>query len=265
MIIDTHAHLDFKNFRKDLPAVLERAHVAGVGAVVTIGISVETSRKAIGIAREYENVFATVGIHPHEADSATDEAVTEIEKLAADKKVVAVGECGLDYVRSETTKEDQHNAFYKQMELAEKLGIPVVVHVRDAYGDALKVLDSYRGRVRGIIHCMSGDAAFRDAALGLGYCIAVGGPVTYTGNDELRRVMAGVPLDRLLLETDCPFLVPQSRRPGRNEPAYLDEVAGVLAKLHGVSAEEIARRTTANAIRVLGLPLDAPGAQAGGA
>ncbi len=254
MIIDTHAHLDFDDYAEDLPAVLERAKHAGVAAVITIGINLETSRNAIRIAGEHDNIFATVGIHPHEANIADNAAIEELEKLASDKKVVAIGECGLDYVKSRTSKSEQLAAFKKQMQLAEKLDLPVVIHSRESYEDVYAVLKEYSGRVRGIIHCMSGDASFRDRALDLEYYIAIGGPLTYKKNDALRDVMSGVPLDRLLLETDCPFLSPQSKRGRRNEPGYLVEVAALLAELHNIPVKELERATTENAIKIFNLP-----------
>lgn len=254
MIIDTHAHLDFKNFRKDLDAVVERAREAGVERIVTIGIDLETTEKAISLARKYGNVHATAGIHPHEADSATPEVLEKLDELARADEVVAVGECGMDYVRSETTREDQLAAFTAQMALAEKLKLPVVIHSRESYDDVAGVLESFSGRVKGIIHCMSGGADFRDRALDMGYYIAIGGPVTYKANEELRLVIRGVPLERLLLETDAPFLPPEKMRPGRNEPAFLTEVVRELAELYNVSAEEIERHTSENAIRAFNLP-----------
>lgn len=256
MFVDTHAHLDFKHFRKDLHGTLDNARRAGMVACITIGIDVKTSKKALDLATEIDDVFATVGIHPHEADSATEEALDRLEEIArSSEKVVAVGECGLDYVRGETSRDDQDAAFRKQMDLAGKLGLPVVIHSRESYDDVLRILESYNETVTGVIHCMSGDAAFRDAALALGYYIAVGGPLTYPDNNALREVMAGVPRDRLLVETDAPFLTPLKRKPGRNEPAFIADVLPTFAELFRTDVEEIGKLTTANAKQFFRLPI----------
>jgi TatD DNase family protein len=256
MIIDSHAHLDFEDFKNDLPEVLDRARQAGVRAILTIGIDLKTTRAAIEIAEKHPDVFATAGIHPHEADIADENASAQLETLArSSKKIVAVGECGLDYVRSKTSRAEQEKAFIMQMTLAEKLHLPVVIHSRGSYPDVLKVLESFSGRVKGVIHCMSGDETFRDRALALGYYIAIGGPVTYPSGGGLRAVMSGVPLNRLLVETDCPFLRPTDKRLGRNEPALLREVLDALSALYGVKADEIGKITSQNAIRAFNLPI----------
>ena len=257
MIIDSHAHLDFEDFKNDLPDVLKRAEDAGVRAIITIGVDLKTTASAIGIAEKYPNVYAAAGIHPTEKDVDLEDASAELEALArSSKKIVAVGECGLDYDKKKTTPEAQKKTFIMQMTLAEKLRLPVVIHSRKSYPDVLTVLKSFEGRVKGVIHCMSGDAAFRDAALGMGYYIAIGGPVTYPAGNELRAVMSGVPLDRLLVETDCPFLRPTNKKLGRNEPAFIVEVADALSALYGIKAEEIGKITSQNAILAFNLPIN---------
>jgi TatD DNase family protein len=254
-LVDTHAHLHFPDFADDLDEVLARARAAGLRATVTIGTDVETSRAAIALAEREADVWATVGVHPHDAGAADDRALAEIARLARSPRVVAVGEIGLDYFRNLSPRDAQARTFTRLLHLAGDLGKPVVVHCRDAYDDVLRALAA--GPVRetgGIMHCFSGDADAARRALDLGLVISIAGPVTYPSARALPEVVRLVPADRLVVETDCPYLPPQPWRGKRNEPAYLAVTAGQVAALRGEPLDAVAARTSATARRVLRLP-----------
>jgi TatD DNase family protein len=265
MLIDSHAHLDFNDFRDDLDAVLKRAAEAGVTHVVTVGIDVASSRRCIELARKYPNVFATVGIHPHDAEKATDNDWKEFEKLLSEPKVVAIGETGLDFYRNHSSPAAQEKAFLRQLELARERCLPVVIHCREAHEKCMPILrrelSMAGGRgseLRGVMHCFSGDAGVAAETLDLGLLISFAGPITYPSANKLRAVAKTIPIDGLLVETDCPYLAPQSVRGKRNEPANVRRVAEELAGVHGHSFEDIARITTMNARRLfrIGAPED---------
>ena len=223
--------------------------------MLTIGTDVETSQASIALAAREADVWATVGIHPHDAAQADAAALTEIERLAAEPRVVAVGEIGLDYFRDLSPREDQHRAFRALIGIARRAGKPVVIHCRDAHEDTLAILAEERvTEVRGIMHCFSGDVAIARRCLDLGLLISLAGPVTYPNARALPDVARFVPGDRLVVETDCPFLPPQGYRGKRNEPAYLSITATRVAELRGETIDALAARTTANACALLGIP-----------
>ena len=246
MLIDSHAHIQLNQFDVDRDAVLERAQAAGVHAILVIGFDIQTSRGAVALAEGHEQINATVGMHPHDATDLNDEALGLFRQLAAHPKVVALGEMGLDYYRDLSPRPTQKAAFERQLDLAEELGLPVVIHNREAYHDILPILQARRGRVRGVMHCFSGDVEIMRESLAIGFHIGIGGPVTYRKSDALQRVAQEVPADRLLIETDCPWLAPQFRRGKRNEPAYVRAVAEKVAELRAVSLEDIGEITTRN-------------------
>lgn len=246
MLIDSHAHIQLDKFDGDRGAVLERAQEAGVHAIMVIGFDLETSRGAIALAEKYDQIYATVGMHPHDAKDLEDETVCIFRDLAAHPKVVALGELGLDYYRDLSPRPIQNAAFERQLDLAEELDLPIVIHNREAYHDILPILQARRGRVRGVMHCFSGDVEIMRQSLALGFHIGIGGPVTYRKSDALRAVAQKVPADALLVETDCPWLAPQFRRGKRNEPAYVRATAEKIAELRGISLEEIGEITTQN-------------------
>ena len=253
-LIDSHAHLDDRKLAGRQEAVLARAREAGVVAVVNIGADVPSSRASIELARRHPMVYATVGIHPHEASTADAAAWAELERLAAAEGVVAVGECGLDFYRDLSPRDVQREVFARQLALADAVGLPVVIHCRDAYAECLEAVRSERSvPVWGVLHCFQGDAAAARGALDLGLEVAVGGSITFPREEALRRVVAGLPLERLLVETDCPYLTPRPRR-GRNEPAYVRLVAERLAELLGLPLERVAQATTAAARTLYRLP-----------
>ena len=254
-LFDTHAHLHFPEFDADREAVLARARESGVRRMLTIGTDGETSRAALALATREADVWATVGIHPHDAAQADAAALAEIERLASEPRVVAVGEIGLDFFRDLSPREDQQRAFRTLVGIARRVRKPVVIHCRDAHEDTLAILAEERvAEVRGIMHCFSGDVAIARRCLDLGLLISLAGPVTYPNARALPEVARFVPSDRLIVETDCPFLPPQGYRGKRNEPAYLSITAARVAELRGETIDALAARTTANACALLGIP-----------
>jgi TatD DNase family protein len=253
-LVDTHAHLHFPQFASDLPEVLARARGAGVRRLVTVGTDVEGSTAAVGLAQREPDVWATVGIHPHDAATGDESALAEIARLAAEPRVVAIGEIGLDFFRNLASRDDQARVFRRLLDLARRVGKPVVVHCREAHAELVQILtEESVGEVGGIMHCFSGDVAVARQCLDLGLCISLAGPVTYPNARALPDVARFVPADRLVIETDCPFLPPQGHRGQRNEPAYLALTAARVAELRGEPLDDLAARLTTNACRILGL------------
>jgi TatD DNase family protein len=253
-LFDTHAHLHFPDFEPDFDAMMDRARAAGVRGMVTIGTDVETSRAAVAIAERDPQVWATVGLHPHDADSGDDARFEELERLARSPRVVAIGEMGLDFFRNLSPRPAQEAAFRRQLGLARALAKPAVLHCRDAHAEMLAILAEERvAEVGGIMHCFSGDVEIARRCLDLGLLISLAGPVTYPNARALPAVARFVPADRLVVETDCPFLPPQPYRGKRNEPAYVTITAARVAELRGERLEELAPRLTGNARRVFRL------------
>jgi TatD DNase family protein len=260
-LVDTHAHLDFSKFDADRPKVIERARAAGVAAIVNVGTDLASSRRAVDLAEEYEDVYAAVGVHPHGAKKLDGATLGELRKMAQKPKVVAVGEIGLDYYRNLSPRETQRRAFQAQLAWAAKLGKPVIIHDRDAHDEILEALTSWAaglgdpalaGRL-GVLHTFSGDLEMAKRAIDLGFYISISGPVTYRNARQLPGIVRALPLDRLLVETDCPFLAPEPYRGKRNEPAYTRLVAERIAELKGISFDHLAGATTANARRLFEL------------
>lgn len=251
---DTHCHLDIEPLASSVEAVLQRANAANVPRCVSIGTSVEASQANVALARRFPGVFAAVGVHPNDADSVTDQTFSDIQALAADPRVVAIGEIGLDYYRQDASPANQHRALIGFIEIAQRRDKPVLIHCRDAYEDLIKTLKARAtSALRGIIHCASGPPQFIQEALGLGFYISFAGNVTYPNAHALRQLVPLVPDDRLLIETDAPFLAPQPVRGQKNEPAFVAHTAGFLAKQRGMSVEELASSTTRNAQNLFGL------------
>ncbi|GJQ49098.1 putative deoxyribonuclease YcfH / radical SAM domain protein [Candidatus Kuenenia stuttgartiensis] len=254
MIIDTHAHLDFPEYKTDLDSVLSRAREAGVGSIINVGTSLSTSKKCIALAHRFENIYASVGIHPHSATKVSEETWLELESLIGGSKIVAVGETGLDYYRNKSPHEDQQVLFEKHLALAKKHDLPVIIHCREASEDCLKILNKYKnGGLKGVVHCFSGTAEVAKACLDLGMFLSFAGPITFKNAQNLRDIAKTVPVERLLLETDCPFLSPHPKRGERNEPSYLSLVIPVFAEIYGLSPEDIARITSFNAYALFGI------------
>jgi len=254
-LFDTHAHLHFPQFLDDLEAALDRARAAGVRRFVNIGTDVTTSRASIELASTHPEVWATVGVHPHDASGVTEEDLGEIERLAASPDVVAIGEMGLDFFRNLSPREAQERVFRWQLGLCRRLRKPAVIHCREAYAETLTICAEERVvEVGGIMHCFSGDVEVARRCLDLNLLISLAGPVTYPSSRKLCEVARIAPADRLVVETDCPFLPPQPHRGQRNEPAYLALTAARVAELRGESLEALAHQTTDNARRLFGVP-----------
>lgn len=253
-LFDTHAHLHFPEFADDLPAVLERARAAGVAGLLTIGTDVATSAAAIALAAREPGVWASVGIHPHDAAEADEPALAEIERLAAAPRVVAIGEVGLDFFRDLSPRDAQERTLRRMLDLAHRVGKPVLVHCRQAHEETLAILGEARvGEIGGIMHCFSGDVAVARRCLDLGLTISLAGPVTYPNARALPDVARFVPADRVVVETDCPYLPPQGHRGRRNEPAFLALTAARVAALRGEALETLGPRMSDNARRLLRL------------
>ncbi len=251
-LIDSHAHLDFPQFDADRETVIERARGAGVVAVLNVGTDLESSRAAVALAKRYDFIYAAVGVHPHDAKTVTPATLDQLRELARHPKVVAIGEIGLDYYRDLSPRPAQRRAFAQQLALAAELGLPVVVHSRDAHDDVLAALREWRG-AGGVLHSYSAGPGRLEEVMALGFYIGLSGPITFPKAHRLRAVAAAAALDRLLVETDCPYLTPVPFRGRRNEPAYVRYVAEAVARARGTTVEAVAQATTENAQRLFGL------------
>jgi len=252
-LVDTHAHLDSGQFRADLEAVMDRALANGVGTILTVGCDLASSRASVELATRYEPIWASVGIHPHDAASADAAALAELAQLAGVGKVVAIGETGLDFYRDRAPRDLQRQAFRAQIRLARQLVKPLIVHDRDAHDEVVAILrDEGASEVGGVMHCFSGDLALARECIALGFFISFAGPLTYP-NSALRSVAEALPVDVMLIETDCPYLAPQPWRGKRCEPAHVRATAEALAALKGLSLDDVARVTSLNARRLFGI------------
>ncbi|MXX80895.1 MAG: TatD family deoxyribonuclease [Chloroflexi bacterium] len=284
-LFDTHAHLHDPWIGDDLPEVVERASKAGVDQIVTIGCSLDDSRNALAVAERYDNVWATLGVHPHDAKDWDEHTEAEFTRMADNPNVVAIGEIGLDFYRNLSPHADQYAAFEAQLTLADSLNLPVVIHSRDAHEETYEILKSWaaspspsavrrgelsrsssssppasgRGEMSrrdrgglpvGVIHCFSGDAELAHRYHDLGFLISFAGPVTYPKNDALREAAASLPLDTIVIETDAPYLSPQPQRGKRNEPANVRYTAEQIAEVRGQSAADVAQQSTTNGLRL---------------
>lgn len=247
MFVDSHAHLQWDSFDADREQVLSRAEKAQVDCIVNIGFDLDSCLKGIKLAETYAGLYVAIGIHPHNASQFSEETLITLKELAANPKVVAIGEIGLDYFRNLSPIEAQMKAFGAQLGLAQELGLPVIIHDRDAHADILQIISNFRGKVKGIIHCFSGNKEIAQQFLDLGFLISFAGNVTYPKAYPLHEAAKWVSLENMLIETDCPFLTPQEMRGKRNEPSYLPITARKIAELKGTSIEKVAEATTKNA------------------
>jgi TatD DNase family protein len=279
ILIETHAHLDYPDFASDLDDVLRRATEAGVTRIITIGTSVESSRRAIDLAEKYSNIYAVIGVHPTYAEEAEEDVITPLRELAKSRRVVGIGETGLDYhnlpsveaakeknvqvfarafqgeieeeieanIQDGAYKSRQVSLFEQQLDLAVELGLNVVIHQRDAWEDTLKILKPYTGKLRGVFHCFGGTLEQASEVLDLGHLVSFTGIVTFKNGASVREVAAQVPLDKFMVETDCPYLAPVPFRGKRCEPAHTRIVAETIAGARGVPLQEIAEATTETA------------------
>ncbi len=245
--VDTHAHIHFPDYDQDQKAVIDRLKESGFEFFVNVGTDYESSVKSLELAKQYDFIYAAAGIHPNDTATTEPADVVKIAELLKHPRVVAIGEIGLDYYRDHSPRDKQKQILNAFLDFYQILGKPLVLHCRDAYDDLALLLGS-RGRSwNGVMHCFSSNKDHMKKFLDLGLYISFAGPLTYKKNDELREACKACPLDRLLLETDAPFLPPQTMRGKRNEPVFMLETAQTAAELHGLSLEELGKRTTANA------------------
>lgn len=260
MFADTHCHLYLSQFETDLDAVMARARQAGLARVLVPAVDAATAERAIALARKWEEVYAAVGFHPGDLAGWDAGSIDRVRQLAAREKVVAIGEIGLDYHWDTHPRELQRDVFSAQLDLAAELGLPVVVHNRDATADVLDKLIAWAGGLRtagnplalrpGVMHAFSGDQDDAERALAAGFFIGIAGPVTFKNAHDLHSLAAALPLERLLIETDAPYLTPHPHRGKRNEPGHVRLVAEKLAELKGVSMEEVVQATYENSVRL---------------
>jgi TatD DNase family protein len=254
MLIDTHAHLEMREFKDDLDDVIRRAREAGVEHIITIGTTMESSRDAVLLADKYDFIYAAIGIHPHEVKDILHPAYEMIRHLAQHKKVVAYGEIGLDYHYEHSPRSDQKRKFRDMLREARELDLPVIIHDRDAHEDTLQILsEEWSPDLGGVMHCFSGDLGMAKKLIDMGFSLSVAGPVTFPKAEALREVVRQIPIEHLLIETDAPYLAPQPVRGKRNEPAFVRYTAEALAKIKGLSYDDVARITGFNAMQLFGI------------
>jgi TatD DNase family protein len=251
MLFDTHTHYDDNKYDDDRYEVIQRAHERGVSYILNASSSPSSVSQSIAIAERFDFVYAAVGIHPHNAEEVTDSLLETIAGLAANDRVVAIGEIGLDYHYDFSPRSLQQHWFAKQIRLAKEVGLPIVIHNRESHEDMLRIIkDEDAGSVGGVLHCYSGSIEMARKLLDNNFYISVGGPVTFKNARKVIEVVKYVPVDRLLIETDCPYLAPEPLRGKRNESSYIRFVAEKIAQIKGIGFEEIARVTTENAKRL---------------
>lgn len=254
-LVDTHCHLDVEQFDDDREEMLARARAAGVGTMIVPGIAIPDMPRVLAMADGHPDVFVGVGVHPHEAGTWGDDTLAKLRAWAAHPKVVAIGEIGLDYYYDHAPRDVQQRVFREQIRLAGELGKPVIVHNRDSHGDVLRILqETLVAEAGGVMHCFSGSLELARACIAIGMYISFAGPLTFKNAHNLQDVAASLPLDRLLVETDSPYLAPVPHRGKRNEPMHVGHVAQKLADLHGLAVEEVERITTENARKLFRLP-----------
>ena len=252
MLVDSHCHLDFPDFAAELDAVVARARAAGIGRLVTISTRVKRHAQVLVIAERFPEVFCSVGTHPNHAHEEPDIDAKALIAIAKHPKVVAIGEAGLDYFRSTSPREAQVNGLRQHIAAARETGLPLVIHSRDCDADMAQILkdESGKGAFPAILHCFTGGRDLAFTAIELGHYVSFTGILTFKASDALRAIAAALPADRIMVETDAPYLAPLPYRGKRNEPAYVAETAKVLADARGVSADDIARQTTENFFRL---------------
>lgn len=247
MLIDSHVHLDDKRFNRDRDNIINSLKDNGIEMVINIGADLQTSIASVSLAEKYQNVYAVVGVHPHSAKEVDNSTIEILKSFASREKVVAIGEIGLDYHYDNSPRDVQRKWFVEQLKLAKEVNLPVVIHTREAAQETFEILkEAQDGTLRGVLHCYSGSVEMALEYIKLGFYISIAGPVTFNNSRVLKEVVKAVPLDKLLVETDCPYLTPEPNRGKRNEPAYVKYVAGEIADIKGISFEELAKATNDN-------------------
>jgi TatD DNase family protein len=254
MLVDTHAHLDDRQFNEDRAVAIQRSFAADVRCIITVGTDLDSSRAAAALAQKHASVYAAVGVHPHDATQVGRDTLEELRRYAGNDKVVAIGEIGLDFYRNLSPHDRQKEAFVAQLELARQINKPVIIHDRDAHAETMAIMRDKARNWRGVLHCFSGDSEMALEIIQMGFYISFAGPVTFENARRLQALARELPLERILIETDCPYLAPQPHRGQRNEPAYVRWVAAKIASLRGMPLERIAEVTTENARQLFGLP-----------
>ncbi|MFY9214005.1 MAG: TatD family hydrolase [Tissierellaceae bacterium] len=254
MFIDSHVHLDDKRFDEDRDILIKSLRDNDVELVVNIGADLETSINSVELANKYNNVFATIGVHPHSAIEVTEETLDKFREMAKNEKVVAIGEIGLDFYYDNSPRDDQRKWFKEQLKLAKELDLPVVIHSREATQETYDTIkEAQDGSLRGVLHCFSGSKEVAMEYIKLDFYISLAGPVTFKNARVAKEVAAAVPLDKLLIETDCPYLAPEPNRGKRNEPKFVRYVAEKIAEIKNIPVEEVARQTRTNAKELFGI------------
>ncbi|WP_407305947.1 TatD family hydrolase [Desulfosporosinus sp. SB140] len=253
MIWDTHAHLDDKDYEEDFQDVLSRMKAAGISRVTNVGYDLASSKRSLKLAQDYDFIYAAIGIHPHNAEEVTAELLDQLQDMARQPKVLAWGEIGLDYYRDLSPRSLQKDIFIRQIELADKVGLPIIIHNRDAHQDVLEIVRAHPPNYGGVFHCYSGSWEMAKILLNIGFYLSFAGPVTFKNARHTVEVAKNAPLDRILVETDSPYLSPEPRRGKRNEPTYVSEVVKKLAEIKKLSLEDMAHQTRHNAEKLFGL------------
>ena len=253
MIWDTHAHLDDPDYAEDFQEVVARLLSSGITRVTNVGYDLASSERSVKLSQDYDFIYAAIGIHPHNAEGATDETWAKLLLLAKQPKVLAWGEIGLDYYRDLSPRSIQKGIFIQQIKLANEVGLPIVIHNRDAHQDVLEIVKAHPPKYGGVFHCYSGSLEMAAILLNLGFYLSFAGPVTYKNARHTVEVAGNVPLDRILVETDSPYLTPEPRRGKRNEPTYVREVVKKIAEIRKIPFEDIASQTMLNAATLFGI------------
>ena len=246
-LIDTHSHIYSKDYDEDLAEVIDRASRNNVDKIICVGTDIQTSMQSLEISRAYKNVYCTVGIHPHEAKKTNQTYISDLEKMAKDPKVVAIGESGLDYYYNHSSPDIQKKIFIEQIELAEKLGLPIVIHNRNSNADLIDILKNYKAS--GVVHCFSGDIILAEKLIDLGFYLSFTGIITFN-NSTLTDVIKKIDLDRIMVETDSPYLTPVPFRGKRNEPMHVKIIAEKIAKIKNIDIKTLISHTTNNAFKL---------------
>jgi TatD DNase family protein len=251
MLIDSHAHLEMPDFKRDLEAVIQRAQDSGVGYIFTVGTEKRDWKRALEIANAHPSIYATLGVHPHNAKEIDGKTYSILRELCQTEKVKAYGEIGLDFFRNLSPREIQLKRFREQIGLAKELDLPMVIHDREAHQETLEILRAEKAEAcGGIIHCFSGDYEMAKACIDMGFFISIPGSITFKNAERFREIVSRLPLDALLVETDAPFITPEPFRGKRNEPGYVRYTAQKVAEVKKVSFEKVAELTTENALKV---------------